>query len=450
MATDLKSKQDLARDSNSNNNASSSSSNNQTDQKLPLIDTTATTTATAKRPRLNYLRSAWTTTDLYYHESAFSQSSFTSSSSSITNDDDNDDNDDNTRPEENIYQIRLPPLHLTDCDEDEDDSDEVLKEIFRMIKVGNVLCLVGSFFSTMIVIYTVPNWKFFIESTDWMPHAILPFYVLWWIIMMRVVRRRTTEHLCQYLNWTQLGAVIMAITTLIIPIRHPTFQHYNLLFVSFSLISCFIFAFAKRIVFANESKTERLKKRLMQQHELLQQTVDKHTEEFSNHRLAFLTTVSQEIQDVALMVITTLEQFSPASILSNAHELLSACSIQVPIASISAINTTIRQVCHVSSHLQLLSKLTIQAWTKNSNGGNNNNNALQLPDLILAEFDIGELLQKLGDALAGVAAKLDVHLVIYHCDNNLHHTLVIGDEGAIRHALLNVSIYQGWTKKIDY
>jgi osomolarity two-component system response regulator SSK1 len=424
---ELKSKRDLAGDSNSNNNASSSS-NSQLDQKKLLIDTT--TAAAVKRPRLSYLRSAWTTTDLYYHESAFSQSSFSSFTSTSSAHEDEDGNN----SEENIYQIRLPPLQLQDCDEDEDESDEVLKEIFRMITVANVLCLVGSLFSTMIVIYTVPNWRFFIEHPDWMPHAILPFYVLWWIFMMRVNRRRTTEHLRQYLNWTQLGAVIMALTTLIIPIRHPTFQHYHLLFASFSLISFFIYAFAKRIVVANESKGERFKKRILQQHEILQQVVDKHTEEFSNHRLAFLTTVSQEIQDVALMVITTLEQFSPASILFSAHELLSACSIAVPIASISAINTTIRQVCHVSSHLQLLSKLTIQAWTKS------NNNLIQLPDLILAEFDIGELLQSLGDALAGVAAKLDVHLVIYHCDNNLHHTLVIGDEGAIRHALLNVSV----------
>jgi osomolarity two-component system response regulator SSK1 len=147
-----------------------------------------------------------------------------------------------------------------------------------------------------------------------------------------------------------------------------------------------------------------------------------------------MKTVSQEIQDVALMVITTLEQFSPTAILFNTHELLSACSLAIPTASVFAINTTIRQVCHVSSHLHLLSRLVWQAWPRtNSNLIDNT-----LPELVTNEFDIGELLQNIGDAMAGVAAKLDVEFVIYHCENNLHHTMVIGDEGAIRHALINV------------
>lgn len=371
---------------------------------------------TPKRPRLNYLHSAWTTNDLYYHESNFSQQSSSS-----------------TLPvQENLYQFRLPPLQLQDCDQDEEECDEVLTELFRMITVANILCLLGSVFASILVLYTVPSFYLIVQHPDWIPHAVLPLYVLWWLFMILVLKHRTTEHLCQYLNWTQLSAAMMAFTNIMIPIRHPSFQYYHLLLVSISILSFFVFAFTKRIVIANEIKQDRFKKRMLEQHVKLQQVVDTHTEEFTDHRLAFLTTVSQEIQDVALMVITTLEQFSPTSILSNTHELLSACSIAVPIASISAINTTIRQICHVSSHLELLSKLTIQAWTRS------NIHLLQLPDLILAEFDIGELLQNLGDALAGVSAKLDVDLVIYHCDNSLHHTIVIGDEGAIRHALLNV------------
>lgn len=400
--------------------------------------------AAPKRPRLNYLRSAWTTTDLYYHSSAFSQSSlksFTTSTSSSSSSSPTEDDDDDTEPVENVYQIKLPLLQLQDYDDEEEELDEVLTEIFRMITIANIICVLSSIVNTTLVLYSVPSWHLFLEHHDWMPHVILPCYTIWWLFMMRVLRNRTTEHLRQYLNWTQVGAALMTITNFFIPIRHPLFQRYHYLFVSSSLLCCFIYAFAKRLFIANDLKHDRLRKRIAEQHAKLQQVIDGHTLEFSNHRLAFMTTVSQEIQDVALMVITTLEQFSPASILSNAHELLSACSTAVPIASISAINTTIRQVCHVSSHLDLLSKLITQAWTKSSSSNNNSNNSNtnNLPKLIQAEFDIGELLQNLGDALAGLAAKLDVSLVIYHCDNSLHHTLVLGDEGAIRHALLNVS-----------
>ncbi|KAI8066001.1 hypothetical protein BDF21DRAFT_345846 [Thamnidium elegans] len=374
-----------------------------------------------KRPRLNYLRSAWTTNDLYYHESTFNTNTTTSTTSL-----------DATPAEDNIYQIRLPPFQLQDSDQDEEEqTDEILTQVFCMISIANITCLFGSITSTLLILHSVPCFHLFIQHPDWMPHVILPFYVLWWFIMITVLNHRKTEHLTQYLNWTQLSTVIMTITHLATPITHYTFQYYHLFFVSSSLISFFIYAFSKRIVIANEQLQDRYKKRITEQYDKLQQVVDTHSQNFNNHRSTFLATVSQEIQDVALMVITTLEQFSPSTLLSNAQELLSACSIAVPTASISAINTTIRQVCHVSSHLELLSKLTVQAWTRS------NINLLQLPELVLAEFDIGELLQNLGDALAGLAAKLDVNLVIYHCDNNLHHTLVIGDEGAIRHALLN-------------
>ncbi|KAG2201024.1 hypothetical protein INT47_006568 [Mucor saturninus] len=378
----------------------------------------ASTKNIPKRPRLNYLHSAWTTNDLYYHDSG----TYMPSSTSTTK----------TSPQENLYHFRLPPLQLQDVDQDEEECDEVLTELFRVITIANMLCLFGSLFATTLVLYTIPSFHLILRDPDWMPHAILPLYVLWWLFMLLVLKHRTTEHLSQYLNWTQLSTLTMAFTHSVMPIRHPSFRYYHLCLVSLSLSALFTFAFTARLVKANEIKLDRFKRRMKREEIKLQQCVDTHTTEFTDHRLAFISTVSQEIQDVALMVITTLEQFSPANILANhTHELLSACSIAVPIASISAINTTIRQVCHVSSHLELLSKLTIQAWTRS------NIHLLQLPTLVSAEFDIGELLQSLGDALAGVAAKLGVDFVIYHCDNRLHHTVVIGDEGAIRHALLN-------------
>lgn len=367
--------------------------------------------------KLGYLCSAWKTPDMFYQ-------SYLSSTST-----DNSDHHTNTgdTSDDNIYQIRLPPLLPQDQDDEENDHrDEVLREIFYMISVANVLSLSCTLSSCAFIVVLMPSWPHVVRHyKDWMPHAILPFYALWWLFMIVVLNNQRAEHLRQYLNWTQASAIVMACTNMLIP-------HYNLFFSALALLAAVIFAFAKRFLIASHLKNERLKQRLAIEHARLQKVVDDHTDQFGNHRSAFLTTVSQEIQDVALMVITTLEQFSPAFILSNAHELLSACSLAVPIASISAINTTIRQVCHVSSHLQLLSKLTNQGWNINSAQS-------PLPELNLQEFDIGELLQNIGDALAGVASKLDVKLVIYHCDNNLHHKIVLGDEGAIRHALLNVS-----------
>lgn len=389
--------------------------------------TTSTDTTTPKRPRLNYLRSAWTTNDLYYHDSTLTQPTTTITTTTPTTTTAN-------TGKENMYQFRLPPLQLQDVDQDEEECDEVLTELFRVITIANLLCLAGSLFATSLVLYTIPSFHLMLKDPDWIPHAILPLYILWWLFMILVLKHRTTEHLSQYLNWTQLSAAVMAFTHWMMPIRHPSFRYYHLCLIFLSLLALFAFAFTRRIVKANEIKGDRYKQRMKTQHSKLQQCVDTYAQDFADHRLSFMTTVSQEIQDVALMVITTLEQCSPASILANntTHELLTACSIAVPIASISAINTTIRQVCHVSSHLDLLSQLTMQAWTRSNIHG------LPLPALVLAEFDIGELLQNLGDALAGVAAKLDVDLVLYHCDHRLHHTMVIGDEGAIRHALLNV------------
>ncbi|KAI8380837.1 hypothetical protein BD560DRAFT_347208 [Blakeslea trispora] len=362
-----------------------------------------------QRPRLGYLRSAWTTTDLYLHRSLTSISSSTS--------------DQTEEDEQNIYHIKLPAIQLHSLQDEDDDKDELLRELFRMITIVNLLLLLTALFACNMIFWSLPPWQHLkIHYHEWMPHVILPLYVLWWSFMILVLRNKT-EHLRQYLNWTQTSTVIMAFTNYLV-----LYQHIE--FVAIPLLSTLVFAFVKRLWIANEAKTERLKQHVMSEHNRLQQYVDQHTEDFSQHRLAFLTTVSEEIQDVALMVITTLEQFSPSSILSSAHELLSACSIAVPIASISAINTTVRQICHISSHLNLLSRLTQQAWSRNGN-------LIPLPKLNYTEFDIGELLQNMGDALAGVASKLDVKFVLYHCDSQLHHSMVIGDEGAIRHALLN-------------
>ncbi|CAO3636964.1 unnamed protein product [Mucor hiemalis] len=116
------------------------------------------TTTVPKRPRLNYLRSAWTTTDIYYHSSAFSQSSLRSLTSSSSANDEG--------PVENVYQIKLPPLQLQNYNEEEEELDEVLTEIFRMITIANIICVLSSIVNTTLVLYSVPSWHLFLEHHD--------------------------------------------------------------------------------------------------------------------------------------------------------------------------------------------------------------------------------------------------------------------------------------------
>jgi osomolarity two-component system response regulator SSK1 len=56
------------------------------------------------------------------------------------------------------------------------------------------------------------------------------------------------------------------------------------------------------------------------------------------------------------------------------------------------------------------------------------------------DFDIGELLQCLGDAMSGAAAQAGVDLVIYHEDFSTKHVYVSADESSISFALSHVCI----------
>lgn len=199
------------------------------------------------------------------------------------------------------------------------------------------------------------------------------------------------------------------------------------------VLACTLFYVTERISNAYQQLEFEIIQQLEQQQSNAQNTIDQIIEEYMNRRTVFLSTVSQEIKDAALMVMSTLEQFSPSSILVNTHELLSACSMAVPIASISAINTTIKEACHIGSHLSLISKMLRQS---------NSHNVLpeeeKIKSTVRQDFDMGELVQNVGDALAGMSAKLGVHFVVYHTDNVLYYPNVIGDEEGTKHALINV------------
>ena len=58
---------------------------------------------------------------------------------------------------------------------------------------------------------------------------------------------------------------------------------------------------------------------------------------------------------------------------------------------------------------------------------------------VLDDFDIGEILQSVGDSLSGVASQAGVDLVLFHADVGMKHVSVRGDECGISYALSHVS-----------
>lgn len=206
--------------------------------------------------------------------------------------------------------------------------------------------------------------------------------------------------------------------------------HANTIPMMINVMAIFLYILTLRMVTVQKSIVSTMEER----HGHYQTIIDDALTAYYDRRHMFLTTVSQEIRDASLMVIATLEQFSPSSILCNTHELLSACSIAVPITSITAIHTTIQQACHVSSHLNLISRMLREANAKTPY-----TEEQKVRSNVKQDFDVSELIQNVGDALAGMASKLGVHFVIYHTDNGLYYSNVIGDQDAIKHALINVS-----------
>lgn len=266
-------------------------------------------------------------------------------------------------------------------------------------------------------------------------HPAAFVYTTWWMWSTLALYNDSTTMHEGWLSWTLGVSILMAVhhhMTMLF-INHNNNHYYPYLLHAAALLvipgAC-LFWFARQLHAAHDYHQRELLRRI-------------HA---SSHRLKMLDAVAQEMQGVAGMITTTLEHFSPSSILARTHELLSACTIAVPITSISAIHTAIKQVHHVSHNLDLVTRLLTSTHHRDpdtfTTSHNNNKEETQedalLPDNV--QFDIGGLVQNVGDALAGMAAKLDVYLVIYHADNGLHYSNVTGNEGIIRHTLLDVSI----------
>ncbi|PPQ68656.1 hypothetical protein CVT24_005387 [Panaeolus cyanescens] len=152
--------------------------------------------------------------------------------------------------------------------------------------------------------------------------------------------------------------------------------------------------------------------------------------------------ISVELADSIQLVIQTMLQISPPQVLDPAKEQFSACALSVPTSSMSAMFTAMKNINYISANMLSLLDVTSPPRTEKQQleANRNSNETAQGPKIGSGdnEFDIGEMLQCVGDALSGAAAQAGVDLVIYHGDVGLKHVYVSGDESAISFALTHV------------
>ncbi|RCH97005.1 ssk1 response regulator receiver [Rhizopus stolonifer] len=237
-------------------------------------------------------------------------------------------------------------------------------------------------------------------------------YVSLWQTMIRVVF---------ILVWFKLSIEwVFTFAILLVIFAHDDAWSYK--FVPFA--NALLIYFAERILNATQKAGK-------EQTAHQQEVVDKAIEDYTKQKRQSLVDTAEDISSVSSMIMDTLEQFAPPSVLSSTYELLSACSMAVPITTISAINTAVKQTRYIGSRLQALSDRLRD----------------DKESTVHESFDVGEFVQNIGDALAGLSAKLDIHFIVYHMDNGLHYTHIMGDEAGTRHAIIHLlrDVFEGCT-----
>ncbi|KAJ7499397.1 hypothetical protein FB451DRAFT_1015007 [Mycena latifolia] len=137
--------------------------------------------------------------------------------------------------------------------------------------------------------------------------------------------------------------------------------------------------------------------------------------------------LSLELADMVQMAIQTLLQISPPQVLEQTREQFSACTLSVPTPSMSAMFTAMRNLNYFSANMAEFCQEPPPGETLESSG------------LIAhTDFDLGELLQSVGDVMSGAAAEAGVDLVLYHGDLSLKYAWVSGSESGLTVALSHV------------
>ncbi|KAH9007134.1 hypothetical protein EDB86DRAFT_2870179 [Lactarius hatsudake] len=156
--------------------------------------------------------------------------------------------------------------------------------------------------------------------------------------------------------------------------------------------------------------------------------------------------LSLELADSVQMVIQTLLRLSPPQIFDPAKEQFSACALPIPTPSVSALFTVMKNLNFMSANMVAfsspLSSLSCDPPHRTDNGNSCDptisNTPFQAPQAQVHDFDIGETLQSVGDALSGMAADVSVELVLFHGDVGMKHIAVKGDEIGISYTLSHI------------
>ncbi|THU77368.1 hypothetical protein K435DRAFT_738503 [Dendrothele bispora CBS 962.96] len=141
-----------------------------------------------------------------------------------------------------------------------------------------------------------------------------------------------------------------------------------------------------------------------------------------------LRELSMELADSVQMAVQTMLQISPVQVLDPAKESFSACSLAVPTSSMSAMLTAMKNLNYISANMNAFYE------ERSSNIGDEDKPF----STHWNHFDIGELVQSVGDTLSGTAAHVGVELVLYHGDVGMKHVWVKGDESGLSYLLAHL------------
>jgi len=213
-----------------------------------------------------------------------------------------------------------------------------------------------------------------------------------------------------------------------------------------------------------------------------------------------LYVLTLELADSVQAAIQTLLQVTPPHLFDSAKEQFSACSVQMPATSLSSLLTAMKNLNYLSEHIApLCADESLQGSPKTQLGRLSTSNSRSRSHLrhqppppspshpspprsptlvpggggsaipsgllrdptsaqndtpstsmdsqmslasdgfnLYQEFDVGEILQSVGDLLGGLMAEAGVDLVLYHGDVGMKHFSVRGDEGGICYVLSHV------------
>lgn len=146
---------------------------------------------------------------------------------------------------------------------------------------------------------------------------------------------------------------------------------------------------------------------------------------------------SLELADTVEMVVQTLLQISPGQVLDPSKEQYAAYSLSVPTSSVSGVLAAMKNLNFLSANMPELC-----AWSGRSNPQIECDAPVSSPvtcaPITHSDFDVGEVLQSVCDALSGCAVQRGVDLVLFHADVGLRHVAVRGEECGLSNTLMHV------------